>query len=433
MSMKFNKSSQLIVISVTALLVSTLLVACGSLTVDFVFVASSKAAGPNSYGQIDVMKLNSESGFLRAIPTSPFPSGGRNPVAEVVSPDSKYLYVVNRDDNTIVQFLIGSDGKVYPQSTLNTPGIFPLAMAIDPNNKFLYVVDTYQPLPSCSPFSPCSGSVAVFQILTGAAAVSANAPDGSLGAATYLPLTIGTDQVNPSAITVLGNGSYVYVAATDSTVTPPATQSSGYIFSFSVNPSATNIAGVLTPVSAQPSIAAGIQPSGITSVNNTSVYLTDGVNLAAANGGNNVYAYSVGSNGALSSVNQYAAGNKPSALVADLTGKYLYVTNSVDSNVSAFSILSNGALNNIGTYATGSQPVAILVDPRLGRFIFTANFLGSNADGTVSGFEIELNPPASSSILPGSLINTQASPYISSAQPRALAAVEHNGSAPSAK
>ena len=124
MRMKFNKSGQLFLVSAAALLVSGLLSAClVTNTADFVFVASSKAAGPNNYGQIDVMEVNAQSGLLRPIPTSPFPSQGRNPVAEVVSPDGNYLYVVNQDDKSIVEFQIGNDGKVYAQSTINTLGL----------------------------------------------------------------------------------------------------------------------------------------------------------------------------------------------------------------------------------------------------------------------------------------------------------------------
>ncbi len=47
-----------------------------------------------------------------------------------MSTDFTTLYVVNQDDNTIVQFLIGSDGKLYPQHTINTPGVFPLAVTV---------------------------------------------------------------------------------------------------------------------------------------------------------------------------------------------------------------------------------------------------------------------------------------------------------------
>ena len=144
MRMKFNKSSQLVLVSAASLLAAGLVTACGTLTADFVFVTSAKAAGPNSYGEVNVFEVNSESGFMRQIPTSPFPSGGRNPVAEAVSPDETTLYVVNQDDNTIVQFTIGNDGKLYPQNTLNTPGVFPLAVAVTGN--YLYVADTYQPL-----------------------------------------------------------------------------------------------------------------------------------------------------------------------------------------------------------------------------------------------------------------------------------------------
>ena len=110
MRMKFNKSSQLLLVSAASLLVAGLMTACQTLTVDVVFVASSKAAGANSYGELDVLEINSESGTMRHIPTSPFPSGGRNPVAEAGSSDNTNLYVVNQDDNTIVQFIIGNDG-----------------------------------------------------------------------------------------------------------------------------------------------------------------------------------------------------------------------------------------------------------------------------------------------------------------------------------
>ena len=88
-------------------------------------MASAKAAGTNNYGEIDVFEINAVSGFMRQIPTSPFPSGGRNPVAEAVSADYPNLYVVNQDDNTIVQFLIGNDGKLYPQNTDEHAGNLP--------------------------------------------------------------------------------------------------------------------------------------------------------------------------------------------------------------------------------------------------------------------------------------------------------------------
>ena len=165
--MKLSRSSQLWLVAAAGLTAATLITACQqftqTLTVDFVYVASSRAAGPNQAGEIDVFEINSESGRMRQIPTSPFPSGGRNPVAEAVSSDYLNLFVVNQDDNNIVQFGIGSDGKLYSADTVNTPGIFPLAIAASTNNVF--VVDTYQPLPLCSPAEPCTGSISVFPLL----------------------------------------------------------------------------------------------------------------------------------------------------------------------------------------------------------------------------------------------------------------------------
>jgi 6-phosphogluconolactonase len=405
MRMKFEKSSQLLLVSAASILVAGLVTACGTLTVDFVFVTSSKAAGVNNYGEIDVLEINSESGYMRHIPTSPFPSGGRNPVAEAVSSDQANLYVVNQDDNSIVQFVIGNDGKVYPQNTVNTPGIYPLAVAVSGTN--LYVVDTFQPLPICSTADPCSGSVGVLPITVG----SGSPPSDTLGSPvangslTYWPLNLPsapTDVIVPTAINVLASGANVYVTAYDSSVAPNA----GYIFAF-----ATSSSGALTPLNGGVPFPAGTHPSGIASDSSSSyVYVTD-----LANG--NVLGYSVAS-GLLAplSGSPFPAGNQPTAIVADPQYPYLYVANSVDSSITAYSI-GNGALTSLGTSATGTQPVAIGIDPSTNHFLYTANYLGSGTNGTVSGFE--LSPTA------GTLLDSQNSPFTVNALPTAVAAIPH--------
>jgi 6-phosphogluconolactonase len=406
MRMKFNKSSQLLLVSAASLLAAGLITACGTATVDFVFVACSRAAGPNNYGEIDVFEINGVSGYMRQIPSSPFPSGGRNPVAEAVSSDNANLYVVNQDDNTIVQFMIGNDGKLYPQNTVNTPGIYPLAVAVSGSN--LFVVDTYQPLPACSNAAPCSGSVGVFPLLpatTGSNPTLSGAPGTPLTntsiSADYWPLTLPSNPshiIVPAAVNVLHSGAYVYVTAYDSSVTP----SVGYIFGFTIGSS-----GALTPLNGGVPFAAGVHPSAIASDStSTYVYATD-----SASG--NVRGYSVAA-GLLTplSGSPFPAGNQPSAIVVDPAYPYAYVANSVDGTVSAYSI-SSGPLTRIGTYAAGIQPVAMGIDPSTHHFLFTANFLGSN----VSGFEL--------SATAGTLINSQQSPYTANAQPAAVAAVPH--------
>ena len=407
MRMKFNKSSQLVLIAAASLLAATLVTACSqitqTLTVDFVFVASSKAAGANNYGLINVFEINSESGKMRQLPSSPFPSGGRDPVSEAVSADYGSLFVANQDDNSIVQFVIGSDGKLYPYFTVNTPGIFPVAIAANKAN--LFVVDLYQPLAICSTAEPCSGSIAVIPltaatsntpVVLGAPATNA-AVNGN-----YWPLTLtgSSDIIVPTAVNVLGSGSFVYVTAYDSTVSPHL----GYIYGFSVGSG-----GVLTALPGSP-FAAGVQPSGLAS-DSTGAYL-----YVTDFGASDVLAYNVAASGALSTMSgsPFVSGNQPSAIVVNPAYPYAYVTNSLDATVTAYS-MSNGLLTSLGTYTTGEQPVAIGIDPSTERFLFTANFLGDN----VSGFQ--LSPGA------GSLVESQYSPFSSNDWPTAVAAIPHNG------
>jgi 6-phosphogluconolactonase (cycloisomerase 2 family) len=393
MRMMLNRSSQLVLASAVSLLAAGLLTACGTLTVDFVYVTSAKAAGTNNYGEVDVYEVNAESGRMRNIPTSPFPSGGRNPVAEATSPDNTTLYVVNEDDNTIVQFTIGNDGKLYPQNTVNTPGVFPLAVATA--GKFLFVADTYQPLPTCSTAAPCSGSVAVFPVGTNDALGPA-AANASISAS-YWPLSLPsspTDVMTPTAIAAAS--SYVYVTAFD------ATKGGGYVFGFTVNSD-----GTLTALNGGAPFAAGAQPSAIASAPGGSViYVADSAS-------NNVLAYSANA-GVLTPVggSPFPTGNAPAAVVVDTTGNHVFVANSLDSNLTVYSSAS-GVLSSLGTYTTGTQPVAIGIDPSLNEYLYTANFLGNS----VTGFQVNAST--------GALLNSQESPYGANANPTAVAAIPH--------
>jgi 6-phosphogluconolactonase (cycloisomerase 2 family) len=411
-------------VSAASLLAASLLTACSqftqTLTVDFVFVASARAAGTNNYGQIDVFEVNSESGAMRQIPSSPFPSGGRNPVAEAVSADNGSLFVVNHDDNTVVQFTIGSDGKIYQFNTVNTPGVFPLAVATSATN--LFVVDTYEPLPTCSAAEPCTGSIAVYPLSKGTtatpAALGAPATNTAIGAA-YWPLTLPANPTHiivATAVNVVASGAYVYVTAYDSSVSPTV----GYVYGYSVGSG-----GALTALSGSP-YAAGTQPSAIASdAKSAYAYVTDFL-------GNDVLAYAIstttGSTGKLvplttgtGGTNKFQAGNQPTSIVVDPSFAFAYVANGQDATVSAYSI-SNGTLTGVGTssastntYQVGLEPVAIGVDPSTNHFLYTANYLGDN----LSSFEL------SQTI--GTLVQGQGSPFGTNQLPTALVAIPHAG------
>jgi 6-phosphogluconolactonase len=409
MRMKLNKSSQLLLASTLGLAAAGFLSACATLTTDFVFVSSAKAAGTNNYGQIDVFEVNSESGQMRQIPTSPFPSGGRNPVAEAVSSDNTNLYVINRDDNTIVQFIIGNDGKVYPQNTVNTPGIFPIAVAVSGTN--LFVVDTYQPLPTCSTAAPCTGSIAMYPIQVTSNNVSGSTGsvpvNGTLGSpavntalsTNYWPLTLPSspnDIILPTAVAAPPTGNDVYVSAYDTT------SGVGYVFAFTVS------GGALSPVNNGVPFPAGVYPSAAaTDPSGAYLYVTDSTS-------NDVLGFSISSGGLTPLAGSpYPTGNEPSAVVVDAKAQYAYVANGLDSNITAYS-MSSGALSRIGSYTTGTQPVAIGIDPSLNEYLYTANFLGN----TVSGFQIQASD--------GTLVNSKGVTYAASPNPTAIVAIPHN-------
>jgi 6-phosphogluconolactonase len=222
--MKLSKFGRIALASVVSLGLGFGATACGpSNTIDFLYVTASK----QNPGQISVYKVDSEAGVLYQIADSPYPSGGRNPVADVASANGKNLYVINHDDNTIVEFAIGTDGKLYPQQTCNMPGSYPTQLAVNQAGTYLYVVETYQPNFSIN--IPGPGALVVFPI-------NAN---GQLGATGSLcqPVADGTNAFfplgnNPVAVNVLANGNFVYaVNESDATVSALQVGSGGVLSS----------------------------------------------------------------------------------------------------------------------------------------------------------------------------------------------------------
>jgi 6-phosphogluconolactonase len=401
--MKFGKVGtvgKVALVSAIALSVATLFTACSTLTVGFLYVATNK----QTPGQIEVYEVNSESGKLRLIPTSPFPSGGRNPIAEVASNDAKNLYVVNGDDNNVVQFGIGTDGKLYSQSTVNTPGAFPLAVTVDTNDTYLYGLDSLEPIAACTPSNPCPGDVFVCPITaTGALGTPV---DGTNQCLNYYPLQLtasdSTTVLTPTALNLLANGQYLYITAYNATSNPNV----GYLFAFAVNADGT-LTSIPLGQGGNIPLTLGTQPVAMASdAGSAYLYVVDKLQ-------DRITTYTVQSGGQVSAASVAATGAQPSAVT--LTGaNFLYVTNSLDSTINGYTV-SSGKLSNFGTYASGTNPVAVMGDPRKLGFLYTVNFLGN----TVSGYQVNATT--------GALINTQNAPYGSSAQPTAIAGIPHGG------
>ena len=110
-------------------------------TVSYVYMATSRTL---PHGLIIAYQVDYQSGYLLPMNDSPIDAGGRDTVGLVVAPNQLFLYTVNNFDSNVVEFAIGTDGKLYPQNTYNITGSLPTAAAIDAAGKFLYVTFTYQ-------------------------------------------------------------------------------------------------------------------------------------------------------------------------------------------------------------------------------------------------------------------------------------------------
>ena len=115
-------------------------------TVSYLYMTTAKTL---PHGLINAYQVDYQSGSLLPLADSPIDTGGRDTVGLVVAPNNLFLYTVNNFDSDVVEFAIGTDGKLYPQNTYNISGSLPTAAAIDAAGKFLYVTFTYQNTPIC--------------------------------------------------------------------------------------------------------------------------------------------------------------------------------------------------------------------------------------------------------------------------------------------
>jgi 6-phosphogluconolactonase len=393
--MKFNKLSQLFLVSIIGLFAASLLTSCAIVTIDYVFIADSAGSGTNSAGQIQIFDADPETGALRSGAAN-VPSGGNNPVSMATSTDFANLYVVNQASNNVVHFAIDTGGTL-SQKDMVTTSASPVSVAVNAAITYLYVVSGPNP------------AVLTVYSLSGGAIGSAVAT---------VPLTLPgftSDVIVPTGVNVLANNNAVFVSAYDQSAYNPggtttSTANPGWVFGYSVGSG-----GTLNVASGSP-YKAGVKPSALVSdPTNRFVFVTDFAS-------NQVIGYTIQGGSTLDFLinGPFKTGNEPNSVAIDPRGKYMYISNGLDSTVSAYVIdLTTGtpsaAVNTSGsqTNSTDTTPVSVIVDPALGSYVYTANNLGNS----ISGFHLNATT--------GALQPTQSTPYPSGASPTALAAVPH--------
>ena len=399
--MKLSKPSQLFLVSIIGLILAAGLTACNIVTIDYVFVATTGGASGSSNGQIYTFAADAESGALRPVHAA-ISTNGSSPIALAVDSSYNDLYVANEDSNNVTHFAIASDGTLSQKDTITTAEP-PVALVVNQAGTYLYVLS-----------GTTSATLTEYSLSSGAI--------GSATATQTLSLSSHpSDNLSPTAIGVLPNGTAVYAAAYDTSAYNPGCPSCvtsnanpGWVFGFSVGSG-----GALSTTTNSPYLA-GVKPSGMaTDPTNRFVYITDFAS-------NQLIGYQVQGNGAIDFMDNgpFKTGNEPTSIAVDPRGLYIYITNSLDSTVSAYSIslptgTPSASINTTGSQynQTDSQPVAVVIDPSLGRYVYTANKLGDS----VSGFR--LNPTT------GTLKATQDTPYPTGNGPSAIAAVPHGNHA----
>jgi 6-phosphogluconolactonase len=397
--MKFNKLSQIFLVSIIGLFVASLLTSCAIVTIDYVFIADSVGSGTGSAGQIQTFDADPETGALRSGAAN-VSSGGTNPVALATSSDFANLYVVNKASNNVVHFAIGSGG-ILTQKDMVTTSASPVSVAVNTAITYLYVVS-----------GPNPAVLTVYSLSSGAI--------GS--AVATIPLTLPGftgDVIVPSGVNVLANNDAVFVSTYDQSAYNPggtttSTANPGWVFGYTVSSS-----GVLSASSGSP-YKAGVKPSALVSdPTNRFLFVTDFAS-------NEVIGYTIQGGSTLDFLinGPFKTGNEPNSVTMDPRGKYMYISNGLDSTVSAYVIdLTTGtpsaAVNTTGTQtnSTDTTPVSVIVDPALGSYVYTAN----NQGNSISGFNLNATT--------GALKPTQSTPYPSGASPTALAAVPHGNHA----
>jgi 6-phosphogluconolactonase (cycloisomerase 2 family) len=324
---------------------------CGSTANHYVYAALPAA------NQIIAYREDPNSGVLTQIAGSPYGVGdGAHSLA--LHPSGKFLYTANpaQNENDISLFTIASNGvltEVFPRTSVAPSASQPQLLLMDPAGGFLYVANTG------------SNNVSVFSIDSGSGALTQIA--GS-------PFSIG---VAPLNMQLTPSGNFLYVSA--------ASQPLGLIVGFSVT------AGILGPVPVTVTPTDGINPNGL-AIDPSGAFL-----YVANSGSNSISIFGIGPSGALQEVPDSPLNvgfSVPMALILDPQGKFLYVANQASNNVAAFSINATTGLPDIlttstttGAFASEGSPSFLVADPS-GKYLFVGNqgsSAGIQAFGVSSG------------------------------------------------
>jgi 6-phosphogluconolactonase len=294
--------------------------ATGSTTYAYVTNVGSGGAG----GTLSEYSLT--SGVLTALSGSPITLTA-TPTSIVVAPNNAFLFVGT--NLGIFLYTIGTDGTLTEgnDDTIVYLGpTYPKALAIDSTSSWLIVANNDSTELDALPISPTTG------IPTTTAPVSVTLSNPT-------PTQVTISPANTSVLVALGAGGTNVWGFTPANSSPWA--QTGTLIDLAANSSSANAVAVDT----------------------TSTYLL--IAESTTNTSNDklrkITLSSLGTPAVAE--NDYPTGKGPSAILSDLSGAYVYVTNQTDNTISGFSI-SAGVLTALtdSPFATAKAPLVIAED-----------------------------------------------------------------------
>ena len=358
-----------------------------------------------------------------------------------------YLYATNAKNSpgAIAAYAIDFQSgalTALPDTGISSGGNFPITVVAAPNNMFLYVINqgtstvvefainsdgtltnkNSYPVVSAtaSPTSAVIDPAGKFLYVTyqnqagtttgpgGIVGFPINA-DGSLGTA-LTPLALGH---NPVGVAIPATGGFVFVVDQESPLTSAA---HGVLLGFAEN----TTTGALTPVPGSyfNGVAAGTTPSAIAAdPSGHFLYVTDEAT-------NQLYGYTINATPSpgtpLAILNSpFTTGLFPISVKIDPRGMFVYVANFSSSTINTYVInTSTGALSGAGSnQSTATGPNCITIDPAVGIYLYTTN----QTDNSISAEQ--LNPHS------GALTPVQGTQFVTGGTPTCLVAVANGAHA----
>ncbi len=382
-------------------------------TVGYVYSVSAASATVSAYA------IDYQTGILNQIAGSPFAAIVSDPIKVVAHPNNQAIYVIGgpngSDGNSVEEFQVGTDGKLYATHTYNLSGTYPTGAAIDSTGTFLYVTFTYQN--GYTPASPGPGGVSVFKIAADnslGSPITVNVGDNPVGIAVSAPVCVTAPIVSGNPACTTGTGSASGVFNTYAYVIEQETKGSPTVLGFAQNMTTgalTPLSGTTTNTSGVPQgVSAGVTPSAI-AVDGTAsfVYVTDQET-------NQIYGYTIArsTTGNLTPMpsSPFGAGALPVSIIVDPRAEYVYTANSNAGTVGAYAInRATGSLSAVAgsNFTAKAGTSCVTIDPNLGTYLYASNFV----DGSISGGELDahtgvlsqvLNSPFPTSSLPSCLV-----------------------------